>query len=243
MKMSIAKNRIAVILAVMILIVALTACVNTPEPNEISNKEELNDKAKLAYSEVLDQYKDAAELSWKEYKQKKDEYPLVCSQAMNNYTGSGYLYYAYYDLNGDGLDELMIGSDWDVHGYDPVTSDIFVYNDGQMYSVLDSRFKDADEFATIYDPTVYRNNVIRIGITTDYSEETWFLKLNDEGTSLETVDYLNYKEGKYYQGRKTITEQEYRYFRNQFKDYDSNFEGHEENDIPYLVLISNVEGE
>lgn len=248
---------ILIVLVVMMLASVLSACANTSNTTEKTSIEELNDDAKQAYSEVLSQYEDAAALTWEEYNQKKDEYPLVCSQAMSNYAGSGQLYYAYYDLNGDGLDELLIGSDWDVQGYDPVTSDVFVYCDGQMFSVLDSRFKNTDESMTVYDPVVYRNNVICAGITTDESnneeyseeqlesigyipgvkEETWFFKLDEEGKVLETVDYIKAENGKFYQGEQEITEQEYKQLRDQLDDYDPNFEGHEEEDVPFEVLI------
>lgn len=245
--MGLIKKGLSMAVVFIMIIAVFTACTDTSSQTDTINKEDLNDQAKQAYSEVLLQYEDAAKLSWDEYGQQMDDFPLVCARAMMNYSGSGYLYYSYYDLNDDGLVELLIGSDWDVHGYDPVTSDIFVYDGVEIHSVIDSKFKSVDDDSNVYDPTIYKNNVICAGITTDSREETWFFKLSEDGKELETVDNIRVdaetsgkgkcEELKYYQSNKKITEQEYIQLKYQFKEYDPQFDEPEEDDIPYTVLI------
>lgn len=97
---TIMKKRALVATLFIILIVSLAACADP----------ELNNEAKQAYEQVLDQYRKVAEMSYEEYQDRKDEFPLVCERAMSDYHIMGHLFYGYYDLNGDGLDELLIGS-------------------------------------------------------------------------------------------------------------------------------------
>lgn len=244
--MGMTKKRVAAVLVVLLIITALAACSGSSdkEAGEISNA-----KAKAAYSEVLAQYRGAAAMPWEEYTQRKADFPLVSERAIRNYPGGGYLLCAYYDINHDGLDELLIASNYDIPDRDmPLTAvDVFVYNNGNVYSVMADKLGPDEEKQILYTPEIHKNGIIAIDVRTGYYEainvdgilspcwhkkETWFYKLDENEESLETVDYLLSEDGKYYHGEDEIDVAEYLGIRR-----EEHFDYYDTYDIPYEPLI------
>lgn len=239
--MRMTKKCVAAILTLMMIITALAACSNT--------KEDQNSEVQQAYSEVLAQYTEAATIPWEEYTQRKADFPLVSERAIRNYPGGGYLLYAYYDINNDGLEELLIASNYDIPDEDmPLTAvDVFVYNNGQVHSVLADKLGPDEEKQILYQAEIHKNGSIAVDVRTGYYEavnvdgilspcwhkkETWFYKLDESGESLETVDYLLSEDEKYYHGEDEIDVAEYLGIRQ-----EEHFDYYDTYDIPYEPLI------
>lgn len=199
---TIMKKRALVAILFIILIVSLAACADP----------ELNNEAKQAYEQVLDQYRKVAEMSYEEYQDRKDEFPLVCEQAMSDYHIMGHLFYGYYDLNGDGLDELLIGSDVEQEEMQMDETDIIVYHDSKVFSVLPDDFRRVDKTVdvaglpttAICGPGVYKKNMIFVktysgpykrypddpsSSFTFHDSQIYYFRLNKEGDSLEVTKY------------------------------------------------------
>lgn len=222
-------NRITVAILFILSIVSLAACADP----------ELNNEAKQAYEKVLDQYREVAEMSFEEYQNRKDEFPLVCELAINDYHYMGHIFYGYYDLNGDGLDELLIGSDYEQEEIMNVTEeDILVYHDGQVYSVIDERFKtlkNIQEYSSMSGPGVYKSgpggykNMVYVSTSTKEGSDVLIYKLDKEGKELILKKHYHCENGHYYKNNKEILEDYYPRFRPR--------EHFTERDIPYEVLI------
>lgn len=230
------NKRVSAAILFFLLIASLTACTNP----------ELNDETKQAYEQVLDQYREAAELSYEEYQARKDEFPLVCEMAMYDYhLKTGHLFYGYYDLNGDGIDELLIGSDHECEEIMNVTEvDIFAYYDGQIYSVIDERFKnleDVQKYSYMMGPGVYKSG------PGGYGNKVYVSQNTEEGQDIFLYELdSGYKE--------LILKRHYRFIFETRRCYIGNiripeafclnglpWEYFDERDIPYEVLIEKIE--
>lgn len=230
------KKRVLAAILFFLLLVSLTACTNP----------ELNDEAKQAYEQVLDQYREVAELSYEDYQTRKDEFPYVCEMAMIYYhLKTGNLFYGYYDLNGDGLYELLIGSDHECEEIMDVTEvDIFAYNDGQIYSVLDERFKrleDDQKYSYMMGPGVYKKglggygNMVYVSQDTEEGKDIFLFELDRGGNELILKKHycFIFETRRGYIGNIRIPEA--------FCPYGRPWEYFDERDIPYEVLIERIE--
>ena len=109
------------------------------------SKARMNAEPKKAFEAVLQEYKQANEMGFFEYYSSKENFKYVSPRAMMLVSdGSSYgfrprnLYYDYYDLNYDGIDELLIGFRLEgEEGKYFSTEDIFVYIKGEVKSVYE----------------------------------------------------------------------------------------------------------
>ena len=196
------------IIIILLVIVTTTCllCYKSSYQNDKIHKDGINKSAKQAYSEVLKQYREVSEFSSEEYAKKAKAFPLVCSRAIQSYSDGAKLYYAFHDLNGDGLEELLIGSWKDTVDEFMWVQDILVYSDGQIHSVLDGLVEPENEHVTVDPAMVFEDKTVRILAHTNprskfifdgtiseiewSKEEGWYFKLNKEGTGLELTYHL-----------------------------------------------------
>lgn len=253
-------KRSSIAFVITMLIATLASCAVPSQNNE----------AKQAYEKVLEQYKEASRLTYEEYLQREEEFPYVCEIAMRDYyTSMGGLSYGYFDLNGDGLDELIIGSDREREEIMSMTEvDIFVYHDGQVYSVIDNQFKtvnDSDEYypsMPVSGPGIYKKNTIYIKRYEDpykipgdpslhyHKSEIFLFELNEEGEALEMTKCQISEDDHYYQYDLNVKPSYDEFIKGfsvdslreiSFEEFMGfvPWEYFTEEDIPYKALISN----
>ena len=114
------------------------------------SKARMNEEPKKAFEAVLEEYKLANEMGFFEYYSSREDFKYVSPRAMmlmaERYNGFPNLYYDYYDLNYDGIDELLIGFRLTAEeGKYFSTEDVLVYINDEVKSVFDDSWLRVDE--------------------------------------------------------------------------------------------------
>ena len=221
------------------------------ESSEISGEpSEINYEALTAYETVMSQYRSAAGLiSFKEFLSQEENFPDVASRVMSRCYSVNYecfIYYCFYDLNDDGISELLIASDWDGAGHEPEINDIFVYD--KKSKAVKSLFKKewkAFDRGISYGCQFFTDDTFEICLTymdeADYRDITTkylYYKMNDKGTELTELHSLSQQWDKYWVNDKKIDKDSYFEIQNSYRELSSNPEEWDEYDIPYEVLVS-----
>lgn len=219
-------------------------------PAESRDTSEINAEALAAYETVMSQYKSAAELiSFKEFLSQEGNFPDVASRVMSRCYSVNYecfIYYCFYDLNEDGISELLIASDWDGVGHEPEINDIFVYDEisQEVKSLFKREWKVFDQDIS-YGCQFFSDNTFEIGQTymdeEDYRDITTkygYYKLNEDGTELTELHLLSQQWDNYRVNGKKTDKDSYFKIQNSYRELNSNPEEWNEDDIPYEVLAS-----
>ena len=187
------------------------------------NEEELR---QAAYQAILDEYTEAADLeldgSNGDFKQLYGEqYPNVNSYIMNDYLNPPKprlwdLYYAYYDIDGNGADELLIGS-----GGGHVLA-LYAFDGRQAVKAVTHE----SAYFSIYTDGMICETIVSVG-----GGEHVFKRIADDGYTMEVEHtYTSYFDS-YYKDNEQITREEYWEVDLDLIDSDSIVKDFEWNDL------------
>lgn len=204
------------IVVVLLIALCLAACTHI-------YTEKKNEAPKAAYEKVLNEYRKAKSMGYKGYVESADEFNYVSEKALtyasaygaegfDMETGPDRLFYAYYDLNGDGIYELLIGATYEGEFFS--VEDIFIYENGEAESVYPGEWKEYKDYSAVkekYEAVseelsafeivvdspiyVYAGNKICVELneigTVNTVKKSWY-KLNKDGSGLEKTWELAY---------------------------------------------------
>ncbi len=166
------------------------------------------------YDAIIEEYREAMNGNESLYKESindedafKSVYPHVCAFAPTVVYGTGLdLKYAYYDIDGNGSMELLIGGDYDT----PCVLDIITYDGNAAHGCFTDEW--IGERNSLY---IYKDGTIRYhgsGGATFHTEDLY--RLSSNGYDLELinhyeVDWESYSDAVYYDGEKYLTPEEF----------------------------------
>lgn len=162
----------------------------------------------IAYQKITDEYSEAINKGYDYVLKNKDKYPNVNTLALfNNKNYPMQFFYCNYDIDNNGIDELLIGYDKDK------IFDVYSFDDNNVLKAL-KLFKD-ETLAERSELIIFKNGVIKIHGSggAEFGSEN-FYKFSDNGYTLNKikeyiVDWELYPKTPYYNDHEFLTPKEF----------------------------------
>lgn len=145
-----------------------------------ADKKKLNEAAQTAYQEILRQYQGACALkSWTGSEAQLSQYPYVNSYMMTEYSNeyNSRFFYAYPDINNDGVAELLIGRTLGNSGYEPMPISLFSFHKGKPVRVIDDSSFNWGHAEIFRDGTIHEWRTDGARVTDNY-----YWQIADDGS-------------------------------------------------------------
>ena len=190
-----------------------------PKQGEAGSRSQTTKNPEEMYSGVLAQYREVVANNFYIGIGKRSAAGKDVNSMMIDYARNGdCLYYAFYDIDHNGVPELIVGTD--TYGDDVCKCDIFTWDGQQPVCLLRTPLVNGAGFA-IYDGGV----IVTYGSGGGGSYNYQYQKISPDGQSLTSLVFTSYYEGVYSQGRDDLDQEQKEITKKQFSDFARQYTG------------------